>query len=279
MTHTSDSVEQLEIRLLLEGIHERYGYDLRSYAPASMRRRVLLALGKSGLHSLGELQHALLSDPQLFAAVLDDLTVRVTEMFRDPEFYRAFRERVVPHLRTYPIVRVWHAGCASGEEVYASAIVLSEEGIYDRTQVFASDLSSTALAQAKQGVYPARDLPEIVSNYRAAGGKGDLRDYCTEAYDRFALAEPLRRNIFFFQHDLVTDQAFGEMHVIFCRNVLIYFDRELKRSASQKLAASLRPGGFLCLGRGERLAATDPQHGFAEFLPEERIYRYEVAGS
>jgi chemotaxis protein methyltransferase CheR len=272
-------VEALEIRLLLEGIHTRYGYDLRNYAPASMRRRVLAALAKSGCESLGALQHAVLTDADAFARVLDDLTVRVTEMFRDPSFYRAFREQVVPHLRTYPIVRIWHCGCASGEEVYASAIVLSEEGLYDRTQLFASDLNGTALAQARQGMYHAKQLAETIANYRDAGGTRELRDHCTEAYGHFTMAEALRRNIFFFQHDLVCDHAFGEMQVVFCRNVLIYFDAELKEGVVEKLAASLRPGGFLCLGSGERLPRSCAKLGLTEHCPAERISRSDPEAS
>lgn len=275
MTASSTDLEALEIRLLLEGIHARYGYDLRGYAPASIRRRVMLALARSGFRSLGELQHAVLADREVFARLLEDLTIRVTEMFRDPSFYRVLRERVVPHLRTYPVVRIWHGGCASGEEVYATAIVLHEEGLAGRSEIFASDLSTTALAQARQGVYPAKRLPETEARYREAGGTKELRSYCTEAYEHFAIADALRRNVFFFQHDLVADQPFGEMEAIFCRNVLIYFDRDLRREVLRKLAASLRPGGFLCLGSGERLTAIDALHGFVEFAATGRIYRYE----
>jgi chemotaxis protein methyltransferase CheR len=279
MTAPGGDVEDLEIRLLLEGIHERYGYDLRNYAPASMRRRVLAALSRSGCESLGALQHLVLSDAGAFARVLDDLTVRVTEMFRDPSFYRAFRERIVPHLRTYPVVRVWHAGCASGEEVYATAILLSEEGLYERAQLFASDLSGTALAQARQGTYDAAQLGDAVRNHRDGGAKRDFAAYCTEAYGQFTMSDTLRRNVFFFQHDLVSDQAFGEMQVVLCRNVLIYFDADLKHRVVTKLAASLRPGGFLCLGSGERLPRSCLDLGLVEHDASERIYRYGPEGS
>ncbi len=179
--------EAIEIRLLLEAIHAEYGYDLRDYAKTTMRRRVLAALAKSGLSHLGELQHQILGDPRLFAEVLDSLTVQVSEMFRDPSFYRAFRERVVPILRTYPLIRIWHAGCASGEEAYSSAILLSEEGLYERSHVYATDLSRQALDQAKQGIYAAEHLGSFAENHRQSGGASEFTSYFTVAYERLAI--------------------------------------------------------------------------------------------
>jgi chemotaxis protein methyltransferase CheR len=266
-------VEALEVRLLLEAIHARYGYDLRDYAPTSMARRVRAALAKSRFAHLGELQHRLLHDPALFATVLEDLTVRVSEMFRDPSFYRAFRARVVPLLRTYPQLRIWHSGCATGEEVYTSAILLTEEGLLDRSQIYATDLSPHALEQAKDGVYSAQQLETFTENYQAAGGRSTCASYFTAAYDRVAVRESLRKNVLFFQHNLVSDHVFGEMQVIFCRNVLIYFANGLRERVLAKFAASLCPGGFLCLGSAERLPAD--RGPFSEFVAEERIYRYE----
>jgi chemotaxis protein methyltransferase CheR len=269
-----DRGEDQEIRLFLDAVHARYGYDLRGYTPSSIRRRVLAALAKSGLPHLPELRRKVVAEPAFFAAVLEDLTVRVSGMFRDPRFYRTFRARVVPLLRTYPLLNVWHCGCASGEEVYSSAILLAEEGLYERTQIYATDLSPTALEQARQGVYPASRLPTFAANYREAGGAADFSAYTTEAYDRVAIKESLRRKILFFQHDLVSDQVFSEMHVIFCRNVLIYFGPELRRRVLEKLRQSLRPGGFLCLGSAERLPL--PADGsFSEFAADERIYRQQ----
>jgi chemotaxis protein methyltransferase CheR len=266
-------LEELEIRLLLEAIAARYGYDLRGYQHGSIRRRVRAALVRSGAANLGELQHRVLSDPRVFASVLDDLTVQVSEMFRDPAFYRRFNEDVVPVLRTYPQIKVWHAGCASGEEVYTTAIVLSEAGLYDRTQIYATDLSPGALARAKEGVYPANRAEGFARNYAAAGGQKTFDSYYALAYDRIALREPLRRNVVFFQHDLVADHAFGEMQVIFCRNVLIYFGPELRARVLTKLGEGLCRGGFLCLGSSERIA---PPHAatFAEVAAAERIYRH-----
>jgi chemotaxis protein methyltransferase CheR len=265
-------VETLEIRLLLEAIHAKYGYDLREYSWTSMRRRVLHALARSGLAHLGELQHRLLHDAEFFATVLEDLTVRVSEMFRDPTFQRAFRARVVPMLRTYPQLRIWHSGCATGEEVYTTAIVLAEEGLDDRTQIYATDLSPHALEQAKEGVYSTEQLRSFTDNYEAAGGRSSLATYFTTAYDRMAVRESLRKKVLFFQHNLVSDHVFGEMHVIFCRNVLIYFTKSLRDRVLSKFVDSLVPGGFLCLGSAERLPPA--QAGFSDFDAEERIYRY-----
>jgi chemotaxis protein methyltransferase CheR len=274
---TATDSEGLEVRLLLEAIHARYGYDLRGYAVPAMRRRLQAVLATSGLPHLGELQHRIVTDPAFFfATVLEQLTVRVTEMFRDPTFYRAFRTQVVPVLRTYPLLRVWHAGCASGEEVYATAIVLGEEGLYDRVQIYATDLSPEAVEQARQGIYPADHLPAISRNYQAAGGVRGLETHYTAAYDHIAIKESLRRNVLFFQHDLVSDHVFGEMHVIFCRNVLIYFDDALKHQVLRKLDQSLAPRGYLCLGRAERLAAASTDLPLRELDPVERIYRRDT---
>ncbi len=271
-------VEAIEIALLLEAIYAKYGCDLRGYARGSMRRRVLGALRKSGLNHIGELQHKLLYDASFFADVLSDLTVQVTSLFRDPAFHQTFRRQVVPTLRTYPLLRIWHAGCASGEEAYASAILLSEEGLYERAQIYATDLSPHALAQAKAGVYPASYLQAFQENYKASGGTGDLSNYITSAYDGIAMKESLRRNILFFQHDLVADYVFGEMHVIFCRNVLIYFDAMLRTAVLEKFVKSLCAGGFFCLGASERLSREDRRRGFAEFHAEHGIWRQRESG-
>ena len=264
-------VEAIEIRLLLEAIHAKYGYDLRDYSEQSIRRRVQAALVKSGLAHLGELQHRILTDPIFFSGILEHLTVRVSDMFRDPVFYRTLRDRVTPLLRTYPFLNIWHSGCASGEEAYSTAIVLNEEGLLDRTQIYATDLSNKALEQAKQGVYPADKVAAFNDNYERAGGKSAFASYYTLAYNQVALKELLRRKVLFFQHDLVSDHVFGEMHMVFCRNVLIYFRQDLRDRVLDKFAQSLCPGGFLCLGSSEHL----DHRRFATFAPEQQIYRYQ----
>jgi len=271
-----DDVTTIEVRLLLEAIYERYGYDLRGYAASSIGRRVHVALARSGLPDLGALQHRVLTDPDAFARVLGDLTVQVTGLFRDPDFYRAIRERVVPMLRTYPLINVWLAGCATGEEAYSMAILLRDEGLYERSQIYATDLSAAALERAKEGVFPAEDLAAIVDGYGRSGGGGTLEAHATVAYGQLAIKESLRRNILFFQHDLVSDHVFGEMQVVFCRNVLIYFGHALRDRVMRKLRESLCSGGFLCLGASERMAA-ECREPFSELAPNERIYRRKGA--
>jgi chemotaxis protein methyltransferase CheR len=267
-----DEIEELEVRLFLDAIHARYGYDLRGYSAMSMRRRVRVALAKSGLPHLGELQHRVLEDPRLFARVIEDLMVQVSEMFRDPSSLRTFRERVVPVLRTYPLLNIWLSGCATGEEAYSMAVLLAEEGLYDRCQIYATDISPRALEHAKQGIFPARHLATYQANYTAAGGTKDLGDYYTAAYDQIAFRASLRRNILFFQHNLVTDHVFAQMQVIFCRNVLIYFGADLRDRVLEKFAQTLVPGGFLCLGSGERLSRRGLEK-FGDLAASERIYR------
>ena len=269
---TPNETEALEIRLLLEAIFQKYGYDLRDYGTESMTRRVRAALAKSGLEHFGELQHRLLADPQFFATVLEGLTVHVSEMFRDPSFYRAFRERVVPTLRTFPELKIWHAGCSSGEEVYATAIVLTEENLYERSQIYATDVSAAALERAREGVYSDVQAQSFAKSYSESGGKARFEDYTLSAYDRIAVHERLRRNVVFFHHNLVSDYALGEMNVVFCRNVLIYFGPSLRDRVLGMLKMGLRRGGFLCLGANEALPATFGGV-FSTFAANERIYR------
>ena len=265
-------LEDLEIRLLLEAIHARYGYHFQDYAAGSMRRRVRAALARSGLRHLGELQHKLLCEPEFFAAALDDLTVRVSEVFRDPSFYRAFREHVVPLLRTYPLLKIWHAGCASGEEVYTSAILLTEENLYERAQIYATDMSPKALELARAGVYPEAQADGFERNYLESGGTARFDSYYSRAYGRIAVRESLRKNIVYFQHDLASDYALGEMHVVFCRNVLIYFGEELRCRTLETFADCVHRGGFLCLGMNEGLPVGS-KSSFSEFASKERIFR------
>jgi chemotaxis protein methyltransferase CheR len=270
-----EAVDEVAVPRFLETVFIHYGYDLRAYAPASIRRRVLAAVAKSGLDSVDDLERRIVSDPRFAANVIEDLTVNVSEMFRDPAFFQAVRERLVPLLRTYPRLNIWSSGCATGEEAYSTAILLTEEGLYDRCQIYATDLNPRMVTHAKEGIYPATIIARFTDNYRRAGGTSLCSSYFTEAYGRIAMRETLRRNIVFFHHDLVGDHVFGEMHVIFCRYVFIYFGRDLQSRIAVKLAQSLRPGGFLGLGSSERLPAA-LRHQFGEFAPGERIYRFQL---
>jgi chemotaxis protein methyltransferase CheR len=264
--------EAIEMSLVLDAIHRRYGYDLREYVPETIERRLKSALVRSGLAHFGELTHRLLHDESWFSSLLDQLTVQVSDMFRDPEFYRVFRQRVAPLLRTYPELKLWHAGCASGEEVYATAILLSEENLYERAQIYATDVSAKAVETAKEGVYSAAQAASFAENYAQAGGSGRFEDYFVAGYGRVAVRDGLKRNLVFFQHNLATDYAIGEMNVIFCRNVLFYFEKALRRRVIDVFAHSLGRGGFLCLGASE--ANPDAKAGvFGEFAPKERIFR------
>lgn len=263
--------ENIEISLVLEAIQRRYGYDLREYVPDTIERRLRAALVRSGCAHFGELVHRLLHEPAFFADLLDRLTVQVSDMFRDPEFYRVFRARVVPHLRTYPEIKLWHAGCAAGEEVYASAILLAEEELYDRAQIYATDVSAVAIERAKEGVYTQEQAVAFARNYALAGGAAAFDEYVISAYGRVAVRESLKKNVVFFQHNLAADYAIGEMNVIFCRNVLFYFDSGLRRRVLGMLAQGLGRGGFLCLGATE--AAPEEGIGFGDFAPRERIFR------
>ena len=266
-------VEDIEIRLLLEAIYQLYGYDFRSYSPASMRRRMMHRLTMSGFSTVLEMTDRVLRDRQFFVTLLNDLTVNVTEMFRDPEFYKAFREEVVPVLKTFPFIKIWHAGCSTGEEIYSMAILLEEEGLYERAMLYATDIDKNVLAAAKKGIYPIHAFKQYTDNYRRAGGRQSLSDYATARYDSVIMEQRLKRNIVFADHDLATDQVFGEMHVILCRNVLIYFDRPLQQRVFKLFGESLDMGGFLCLGTKESLRFSGNEESFDVVNRSLRIFR------
>ncbi len=266
--------EASEIEALLGVIHEQCGHDFRGYERSSVQRRVRAILAKSELDSPAELGSRLADRPALIAAVVDDLTVQVSDMFRDPEVFRFLLRSVLPTLRTYPQLKIWHAGCASGEEVYSMAILLHEAGLYERAQIYATDTSPSAIARAKQGTYSAKALPRFASAYRQAGGTGRLEDYFTIAYGGIVVRPELRKNVFFFQHDLCTDHALGEMQLVACRNVLIYFDTELRERVLGMFGQSLCAGGFLCLGSSECLPPL-ARPKFSVLSPSERIYRWK----
>jgi chemotaxis protein methyltransferase CheR len=268
----SEEVAPIEQRLVLDAIFSRYGYDFREYSHDSMKRRLQAAIQKTGTLHLGELQHRLLHEPEFFAQVLPCLTVKVTEMFRDPCFFRAIRTDLVPILRTYPQLKIWHAGCATGEEAYSMAILAIEEGLARRSLIYATDIDSSAIAQAREGVYSSAQLTLYIKNYELSGGHHALDDYLTRGYSRVAIRESVRDQVSFFQHDLSTDFALGEMHLILCRNVALYFTNPLRERVALLFADSLCPGGFLCLGASETIPPA-LQDQFEEFRGEHRIFR------
>lgn len=273
ITDDDVNIEELEIRLLLEAIYSLYGYDFRQYSKASMRRRILHRLGLSGLNTITDMTNKVLRDRQFFVSLLNDMTVNVTEMFRDPLFYRRFREEVVPVLKTFPFIKIWHAGCSTGEEIYSMAVLLEEEGLYERTMMYATDIDKNVLATAKKGIYSISAIKQYADNYIQAGGKSSLSDYYTCKYESVIMDQRLKRNIVFADHDLATDQVFGEMNVIVCRNVLIYFDRQLQERVFKLFHDSLDLGGFLCLGTKESLKFANGDHDFEAVDAEMKIFR------
>ncbi len=272
----TDEIEDIELRLLLEAIYQRWGYDFRSYARASIARRVRGFLPSCGCQSVSELIPRVLHDEAVFSRLVQTLSITVTEMFRDPFVYRALRELVVPVLRTWPHIKVWHAGCSTGEEVYSTAIVLQEEGLYDRTTLYATDYNDEALAQAREGIYELERMREFTRAYLEAGGKLSFADYYHARYEAAVVGSRLKRNLTFANHNLATDGAFGEMHMVVCRNVLIYFNRELQDRVLSLFAESLVNGGFLCIGTHEDLQFSAVADAFEEVDRAARIYRRVV---
>jgi len=265
--------ELLEIDLLLETVFQKYGYDFRSYAKASIERRARQFMAAAGYGSLAELTRAAVEDRGVFSSLSRAFSVPVTEMFRDPRAYLAVREQVVPLLRTWPHFKVWHAGCASGEEVYSLAIVLKEEGVYDRATIYATDFNDSALERARAGVYPAARMKEATRAYQEAGGKASFSEYYHSRYEAAVMREELRERIVFSNHNLVSDGVFGEMHLVFCRNVLIYFNRDLQNRALGLFTESLVCGGFLCLGTKEDVRFSDYSRFYEPVAKQERIFK------
>jgi chemotaxis protein methyltransferase CheR len=265
-------LEQLEIELLLEAIFRHYGFDFRSYAFSSIRRRIWKRINAEELPNVTSLQERVLHDPQVMERLLLDLSINVTAMFRDPGFYRAFREQVVPLLRTYPFIRVWHAGCSTGEEVYSMAILLEEEGLLGKSRLYATDINEVVLQQARAGIFPLERMQEYTENYIKAGGKRAFSEYYVAKYDGALFNPSLTEHVVFSQHNLVTDRSFSEFNVILCRNVLIYFDRSLQAKVHRLFYDSLVNFGILGLGGKESLKFSQYEDCY-EQISSEKIYR------
>lgn len=266
-------LEEIEIDLLLTAIFRRYGYDFRDYARASVRRKVRTMAKRVGVSRISELIPCLLHDQTLFGTMVSTFSTPVTEMFRDPPFFKFLREAVVPYLKTYPFVRVWLAGCATGEEAYSLAILLREEGLGERATLFATDFIDAFLGQAREGIYPLRAMKTNILNYQQAGGKQLFSDYYHADYDSVIMDSTLRETITFANHNLVTDGIFSEMHLILCRNVLIYFNHPLQKRVLHLFHQSLHHGGFLALGSKESLRHHSFTEKFRELEPTWKIYR------
>ncbi|TGN55385.1 protein-glutamate O-methyltransferase CheR [Paracoccus liaowanqingii] len=269
--------DAIELDLFLEALNRRYHYDFRSYSRSSLARRADLARERLGCATLSEVQGRLLHDPAVLPDIIDAMTVQVSEMFRDPGYYLALRREVIPHLRTFPSLKVWVAGCADGEELYSLAILFREEGLFDRTLFYATEINHRALARAESGVYDIDRLAVFTRNYQQAGGLGSLADYYSAGYRRAAFDRSLRARTVFSEHNLATDQVFSEVHLISCRNVLIYFDNALQDRALGLFAESLTRGGFLGLGSHETLRFSTHAASFAAFAEPDRIWRRTAA--
>jgi chemotaxis protein methyltransferase CheR len=274
---TSDELVDLEIKLLMEGIYQVYGYDFREYSEASLRRRITQWLSGSGFATLSLAQSSLLRDRAVFDTLLRGITVNVSEMFRDPSFFKAIREQVVPHLKTYPFVKIWLAGCATGEEAYSMAILLLEEGLKGRFRIYATDINEEVIRKAQEGIYSQQDMQRFTRNYQHAGGKVSFSDYYTARYEHAILKSSLRENIVFAAHNLAVDSDFGEMNLILCRNVMIYFKQPLKERVLGLFDVSLLPGGFLCLGTKESLDRREISGRYEAITPRMQIYRKRYA--
>ncbi len=253
-TQTLDEFE-IDVECLLDALFLRWGYDFRGYSRASLRRRIARYIADSGYDRVSDLQHDIIRESQRCQHFVRGLTVNVTDMFRDPAFYAVLRAEVIPELRSHPFIKIWHAGCSTGEEAYSMAILLQEEGLADRAVIYATDINSRVLDQARKGIYHEKMLVPARENYIASGGRGQIEDFISSGYERFMMDPGLKKNIVFTAHDLVTDQVFGEMQLIICRNVLIYFRRELQARVLTLFYQSLDLGGFLGLGIKESLSA------------------------
>ncbi|RYE93252.1 MAG: protein-glutamate O-methyltransferase CheR [Myxococcales bacterium] len=265
--------EETELRSLLESIYQRFHYDFRQYSQASVRRRVAQAQQQLGCATLSALQELILHDEKTFPALLQYLTVQVSDLFRDPAYWRVFRERVVPVLRTYPSIKLWVAGCSAGEEVYSFAILLREEGLLDKTILYATDINTAALEAAQAGIYPLERMKTFTVNHQASGAPCSLSEYYTAGYGSAVFDRTLRRNVVFSDHSLATDAVFAEVQVVSCRNVLIYFERDLQDRAFRLFGDALCVRGFLGLGSKETLRFSTSEHDFDTFAAEERWYQ------
>jgi len=268
-----EDLEDLEIDLLLEALDRRYGYDFRRYARASLRRRLLYFAERQRLRSIADLIPAALREPGFLDRLVNGISVAVTEPFREPACLAAVREHVFPWLRSHAYSKIWHAGCSSGEEVYSLAILLDEAGLLERVQIYGTDINTDALARAREAIYPLEAVRRAEENYRRAGGTRQLSDYYVAQYGRAKLSQRLARNMVFSQHNLATDAAFGEMQFILCRNVLIYFNRELQERVLGLFAGSLARRGFLALGSKESLGSVDAAQRFETLDPAARLFR------
>ncbi|NGX58557.1 MAG: Chemotaxis protein methyltransferase [Chlamydiae bacterium] len=266
-------IEKIEVDILLDAICRRYGYDFQNYAKASLKRRLSLLMETAKVNHLSEIIPRILHDEDYFNSFIMEISVTVTEMFRDPSFFHVFIQHIIPILRTYPFIKIWHAGCATGEEVYSMAILLKEAGILDKTTIYATDINSHSIKCAREGIYKLENIDKYTANYKKAGGKFSFSDYYYTKYQYVKMHDNLKKKIIFATHNLVCDGVFNEMHVIICRNVFIYFDKTLQNKAALLFRDSLVNRGFLCLGTKETIEFLESENDFDCFSKKEKIFR------
>jgi chemotaxis protein methyltransferase CheR len=266
-------LEKIEIELLLEGIYRHYGFDFRNYVFSSIRRRIWHRIFSENLSTVSALQEKVLHDPIVMNRLLEDFSITVTEMFRDPSFYLAFRKKIIPILKLYPEIRIWHAGCSTGEEVYSMAILLNEEGLHHKVRIYATDMNESAINTAKLGVFPLKKMKKYTKNYLHSGGMKAFSEYYIVKDDQVRFHSFLSENIVFAQHNLAVDHSFNEFHVIICRNVMIYFNSTLQNRVHELFHNSLVLSGILGLGKKEDLAFTNHNACYEEMDANEKLYR------
>ncbi|ADU30453.1 CheR family methyltransferase [Evansella cellulosilytica] len=267
-----NAIEEVETKLLLEGIYQHYGYDFRNYSYSSINRRIKHRVNVEEVNTISELQAKVLYDPKVMNRLLGDFSINVTEMFRDPSFFKLFRDLVIPKLAKLPVIRIWHAGCSTGEEVYSMAILLYETGLYKRARIYATDMNEDILEKASLGKIPLDYMQKYTKNYQQAGGEKEFSEYYTVHHDHVAIRSMLKENLVFAHHNLVTDHSFNEFHVILCRNVLIYFNNQLKTRVYQLFNQSLSENGIICFGNKETITDHTALSFFNELDSSEKIY-------
>ncbi|GEO07970.1 CheR family methyltransferase [Segetibacter aerophilus] len=273
MSERTSDISDEEIEEILHLVYHQYGYDFTNYSRASMQRRITRFIDSSGYRNIDNLKKHLGNDKSVFDLFLQKITVNVTEMFRDPEFYKVIRTQIIPAIASYPTIKIWHAGCSSGEEVFSMAILLHEAGLLNRSKIYATDINPHNIEKAKIGILPLDVMKEYVANYIQAGGERDFASYYTAGYDHAIIRKDLRSNIVFSQHNLVTDQVFNEFQLIFCRNVMIYFNRALQNKIIHLFYNSLSTFGYLALGIKESLLFSDLKSKFDVVSSQEKIFR------
>jgi chemotaxis protein methyltransferase CheR len=273
LARAGDDLERIEVQVLLEAIYQHYGFDFRGYALGSLKRRLWRRAFAEKVDTMSALQDRVLHDPAVMERLLLDLSINVTSMFRDPPFFQALREKVVPLLRTYPFVRIWNAGCSTGEETFSLAILLREEGLYDRTRIYATDINDSVLGRARSGVFPLEKMRDYTENYIRAGGKESFSSYYTADGDTARFSQELIEQVVFAQHNLVSDAPFNEFNVIVCRNVMIYFGKTLQDRVHELYYESLDPFGILALGQKESIRFTKYEERYEALDQPEKLYR------